>query len=186
MEKILLETLRVLVVDDDPLFLDAVSHYFGRIFKEVYSASSSVEAIQLLTLHRPNIVITDIDMPKMDGHELAKEIHRISPNTPFFFLNALEESEKSRKLGDGFIQKPFFGRKDIESALSEIEEEMRRVIGHCSECIFLVDLDEYKYVQCELSGDLMPKNKMVHRLLITKPCPCKNLVKENEKEKALS
>jgi len=171
MEKVALNRLNALIVDDDKTFLESSAQYFSRIFHEVYSTDSAIEALALLESHTPHIVITDIAMPHMDGHALAREIHRISPRTPVFFLSALDNSDESKRLGDGFIKKPLFSRDEVEKALTVIEEEMRHLIGKCAECIYMVDLEEYKYVQCGLSGDLLPKIQLPHNSQITKPCP---------------
>ena len=74
-------------------------------------ASNGEEALELADIVRPDLVISDIRMPKMDGIELAEQLRDKYPNTKVIFLTAYNEFEYARKairLGvSDYILKPF-------------------------------------------------------------------------------
>jgi len=68
----------VLVVDDDPAVLDVIASMLEDIGCDVVCAQSGNEALETLTQQQNiSILITDINMPGMDGHELAERATRI-------------------------------------------------------------------------------------------------------------
>ena len=77
----------------------------------VGEASNGEEALELADKVRPDFVISDIRMPKMDGIELAEQLRDKYPNTKVIFLTAYNEFEYARKairLGvSDYILKPF-------------------------------------------------------------------------------
>ena len=94
----------VLVVDDDALVLEVIASMLDDLGCEVVTATSGAEALDLLSSNsRISILITDINMPGMDGHELAERATRIRPT-----LRVLQLSGRERRRG-GFpmIRKPF-------------------------------------------------------------------------------
>ena len=94
----------VLVVDDDAPVLEVIASMLDDLGCEVVTATSGAEALdQLSSNSRISILITDINMPGMDGHELAERATRIRPT-----LRVLQLSGRERRR-DGFpmIRKPF-------------------------------------------------------------------------------
>lgn len=85
--------LSVLYVEDEETILSIVSSFLSRKFDRVYSATNGVEGLNMFKLHTPDIIITDIQMPKMNGLQLAKEIKKISKNTPIIITTAFGEAE---------------------------------------------------------------------------------------------
>lgn len=71
---------RVLVVDDDPLFRRAMRRILSRAGHDVLLASNARDALRVLDREEWDIVITDLDMPGMDGVELVCEIQRRFPH----------------------------------------------------------------------------------------------------------
>ncbi|MET4449895.1 two-component system cell cycle response regulator CpdR [Bradyrhizobium sp. GM2.2] len=94
----------VLVVDDDTAVLDVIACMLEDIGCQVVCANSGDEALEKLTRQQNiSILITDINMPGMDGHELAERAKRIRPS-----LKVLQLSGRERRR-DGFpmLRKPF-------------------------------------------------------------------------------
>jgi two-component system, cell cycle response regulator CpdR len=94
----------VLVVDDDADVLDVISSMLEDLGCEVVCAHSGAEALTALERDRKiSILITDINMPGMDGHELAERATRLRPG-----LKVLQLSGRERRR-DAFpmIRKPF-------------------------------------------------------------------------------
>ncbi|MCQ6558426.1 response regulator transcription factor [Paenibacillus mendelii] len=84
---------RVLIVDDEPMirkgFIKLVKQYDAAL--EVYSANNGHDAIQTMQHVSPDIVLTDIRMPKMDGLELSKTIHETKTNTSVVIISGYDD-----------------------------------------------------------------------------------------------
>jgi DNA-binding NarL/FixJ family response regulator len=105
--------LTILVVDDDPGTCLAVGDYLQMQGYCVVMAEDGQQALELLDVHHPHLVVADIAMPNMDGYELIRRL-RTRPNLrllPVVFLTAHGESP-NRILGyqlgcDAYLPKPF-------------------------------------------------------------------------------
>ena len=104
---------RLLVVDDEPNLLRAVAACLKAEDYEVKTARSGHEALLQLAESVPDLIISDIRMPGMDGYKLARQL-RGSPRTalvPIVFLTAKDETsdriEGFRAGIDAYLTKPF-------------------------------------------------------------------------------
>ena len=104
---------RLLVVDDEPNLLRAVAACLKAENYEVGTARSGQEALMQLAESVPDLIISDIRMPGMDGYKLARQL-RGSPRTalvPIVFLTAKDETadriEGFRAGIDAYLTKPF-------------------------------------------------------------------------------
>ena len=70
-------------------------------------ADDGEEALALYKEHQPEIVLTDITMPKMNGLDLVAEIRKLSPHTKVIVLTAHEEQEKLLKAFELYVVKVF-------------------------------------------------------------------------------
>jgi PAS domain S-box-containing protein len=113
-ETVALESLRVLLVEDEPDTLE----YLQRLLEEhggvIFAARSASEALALFRRERPEMLISDIGLPEIDGYDLIREIRRehghASETIPAIALTAYARSEdRMRALRAGFhahIAKP--------------------------------------------------------------------------------
>ncbi|MGL9622387.1 response regulator [Bradyrhizobium sp. U531] len=110
----------VLVVDDDPDVLDVLVSMLEDLGCEAIPANSGAEALEVL---RGNTsvaaLITDINMPVMDGHELAERARRLRPSLKMLQLSGREQ----RKGGLPLLRKPF-----TEADLARV---MKQTTGLC-------------------------------------------------------
>ena len=104
---------RILIVDDDPWILRMVSTLLEKRGYVIHTASDGEEALRRAEEVRPDLVVTDVMMPKMDGWELVRAL-RARPAlalVPVLFLTALngeEDRMRGFRLGaDDFLPKPF-------------------------------------------------------------------------------
>jgi DNA-binding NarL/FixJ family response regulator len=104
---------RLLVVDDEPNLLRAVAACLKTGGYEVSTARSGREALMQLAETVPDLVVSDVRMPGMDGYQLARQV-RGSPRTalvPIVFLTAKDETtdriEGFRAGIDAYLTKPF-------------------------------------------------------------------------------
>jgi CheY-like chemotaxis protein len=65
-------TQKILVVDDEPQALKMLDCFLNRTGYLVIGASSGAEALQKIQLEKPDLVILDIMMPEMDGHQVYR------------------------------------------------------------------------------------------------------------------
>ena len=111
---------KILVVDDDPDILDAVSMILESQGYQVFTARDGVEGLANLRAEKPNLMILDLLMPKMDGFSVCKELQdpRWSKyrDIPILILTSVREEasrrryelETGRELDiDDYIEKPF-------------------------------------------------------------------------------
>jgi len=105
---------RILIVDDDPQILKMLRHFLSSQFMEPYTAESAVKAVQLLREVKPHLIITDLDMPGIDGFKLTQTLKKTmtaqSKNIPMIILSGMTDpntEKKSYEMGaDFFMKKP--------------------------------------------------------------------------------
>lgn len=105
------ERIRVLVADDSPTALQSVCDYleFAGGFEIVGTASDGINAVQLASAHKPDLVLLDLSMPRVNGLEAAEQIHRRSPAMRVIIFSELEGlslADECRRHGaDSFVSK---------------------------------------------------------------------------------
>jgi CheY-like chemotaxis protein len=112
--------LTVLVVDDTPANIDILMHMLSASYK-IRVATTGAVALKLAEKEpRPNLVLLDVFMPGMDGHEVCRQL-KANPATaqiPVIFVTATAEEkdvEKGRSLGAaGFLSKPLEANAVLE------------------------------------------------------------------------
>lgn len=87
----LCQNYTLLYVEDDEQTQESMGSIFTRLFKKVYLASNGEEGITLFQDHQPDVVMTDIQMPKLNGLEMAKAIKELSEKTPIIITTAFNE-----------------------------------------------------------------------------------------------
>ena len=103
---------RILIVDDEPHVIRIMRLALENAGYQVDEAANGQQALDYLQDHCPDVMITDIDMPRMDGRKLCMEIERSMPDRPFriYVLTARAEDEHrewSSKLDNlDFMEKP--------------------------------------------------------------------------------
>ena len=109
-DKTLFQDIRLLYVEDDEMTTEEVGFFLKKYFKELYIAKNGEEGLELFKEHNPDMIITDIQMPKMNGLEMCEEIFKINPEVPVAVTTAYSDGEyliKSIELGiDKYILKP--------------------------------------------------------------------------------
>src|SRR5215472_4327209 len=109
-----------LVVDDSMLIRHTVCRYFERRGFGVESATNGAEALELLKNFRPDIIITDLKMPKMDGHQFIKEL-KSGPQTSSIPIVVLAGRKGGNDCMDGTrADYIIFKDIDIESQLQQV------------------------------------------------------------------
>ena len=98
-----LSGIKVLVVDDEPDAREIIKQVLEDQDARVFVAASAEEARRVLEMQRPDVMLSDIGMPKQDGYELMTEIRRAGNDIPAVAITALARSEdRIRALRAGF------------------------------------------------------------------------------------
>ena len=125
---------RLLVVDDDASLLLAVSETFRAEGYVVTTARRGAEALVRIAERNPDLIISDIRMPGMDGYQLARNL-RSAPHTrliPIVFLTAKDETADRvagfRSGVDAYITKPF-EPEELVAIVSGILARVERTRG---------------------------------------------------------
>lgn len=106
---------KILVVDDDPRFLRLVEQALTPKGYEVLLAGSGQEGLRLLYHHRPDLVLLDVVMPKMDGWQVCERIRDVS-DVPIIMLTGKRMDEEDIASGldhgaDEYLIKPIGNRE---------------------------------------------------------------------------
>ncbi len=106
----ILKNFTLLYVEDDQNTQDALKDILELKVKELYIASNGEEGLECYKKYTPDIVLTDINMPKMNGIEMSKAIKLLNPYQPIAILTAFNEPvflKQAINLGiDKYIVKP--------------------------------------------------------------------------------
>ncbi len=104
--------MRILVIDDDPIFLYTTMRWLKARQFDVITAEDGCKALEEVKFNQPDLIITDIMMPKMSGIELVNYLHNdLNNKIPVILVSGMEEKaviRESFKLGPiDFFIKPF-------------------------------------------------------------------------------
>ena len=88
-------SIKVLIVDDHPMFRHGMVEALTKAGLEVVAeANNGREALELIPKHSPQVIVTDLDMPQMDGLELTAEIRKNQPSAKIAILT-MHKAENS-------------------------------------------------------------------------------------------
>ncbi|CAN5395928.1 response regulator transcription factor [soil metagenome] len=111
----------ILIVDDDPHIRQLLVFAFSKAGLDTKEASDGEEALAAVEQHQPDLVILDINMPKMDGLEVCRRL-RTQGEIPILFLSSRDD-EIDRVLGielgaDDYVVKPFSPREVVARSMA--------------------------------------------------------------------
>ena len=117
--------IRVLLVEDEQTLADIIADTLSEKDFTVTVAYNGVEGLRAFDRERPQVVVTDIMMPGMDGLSLVAELRRRDPSVPILFLSARSAAEDVVRGfeagGNDYLRKPF--------AMSELIVRLRALAG---------------------------------------------------------
>jgi len=129
------EQMKILIVDDDPDVLMAISEIFKTRDYQVVTARDGEEALKKLKEERPDLMILDLMMPRMDGFAVCKELQDPSwsdySNIPILVLTAVAQGASRRRYQletgrtldvDDYVEKPI----DMYILLERVAQLLKR------------------------------------------------------------
>ncbi|MGD7035268.1 EAL domain-containing protein [Methylotuvimicrobium buryatense] len=162
-DQVYLKSLTVLYVEDEDDIRDQLKLFLTRRCRRVYIAANGKKGLEAFQKYQPDIVITDILMPIMDGLKMGEHIKEIRPNIPLIVITAFEEPRyfhRAIELGvHQYVNKPV--KLDIledaliksarilraEAALKEVEERYRLLFKLSHIAISVADADHHHISQ---------------------------------------
>jgi len=140
----------ILVVDDDPAIRDSMARELQAGGYTTAVASDGLDGVRAFESHAPDLVLTDLSMPRSDGFELITAI-RAGARTPIIVLSVRgNDADKIRALdlgADDFVTKPF----SVGELMARIRAQLRRLGGAAATTLqfddLTIDLERRRVVQ---------------------------------------
>jgi two-component system OmpR family response regulator len=119
----------ILIVDDDPHIRELLVFAFGKAGLDTIEAGDGEEALAMFERGSPDLIVLDINMPRMDGLEVCRRL-RAKSDVPIFFLSSRDD-EIDRVLGielggDDYVVKPFSPREVVARSMAILRRTAAR------------------------------------------------------------
>jgi signal transduction histidine kinase len=125
----MLKNFTVLYVEDDRSTVENIRDILNNRVKELYVAYDGKEGIDSYTQNKPDIILTDINMPKLNGIEMSKKIKELNIDIPIIIFTAFNENtllQQSVDIGvDGYITKPVVSLKKLLMPLEKVASRLQ-------------------------------------------------------------
>ncbi|QKF72736.1 two-component system response regulator [Aliarcobacter faecis] len=137
------ENIKILYVEDDDIARENAIEYLENFFTHIYEASNAVSALQIYEKYKPDIIVTDIQMPKIDGLEFVKRVRQKDKKVQVIVITAFCHQEYLLKAIElqlvKYLVKPV-NEKDFEQALflciNALEEDISNIVKLDAESYF--------------------------------------------------
>lgn len=117
---------KLLLADDDQTIVESLTPFLERAGFHVIVASDGAEALDKVQVHKPELVILDVLMPRLDGREVLRRIRKLNLWTPVILLTqvggAVERALALEEGADDYLNKPF----EPHELLARIRAVLRR------------------------------------------------------------
>ena len=127
--------MRVLLVEDDPTTSKSIEMMLASANLNVYATDLGEEGIDLARLYDYDLILLDLNLPDMTGHEVLRQLRLAKIETPILILSGLDDTDnKIRGFGfgaDDYMTKPFVR----EELIARIHAIVRRSKGHAQSVI---------------------------------------------------
>ncbi len=152
--------VRVLVADDDEVFLEILAETVEEAGGAVELAPDGVTALERLSARDFDILITDLNMPRMDGLTLLRQVRTLYPHILSILITgfgSLESAIEALRLGAyDYIQKPFM----VEQVAVTIRNAIDRVKGYKERAALLREIEELHRKIYLLEGKHYPEHEV--------------------------
>lgn len=99
-----LSNLSILYVEDESVTRMAVTRVLQKRVGSIYPAKDGKEGLSMFLEHRPDMVLTDLQMPVMDGWEMISEIRKVAPSVPIIVISAYEYDNSDCTVSDSIVK----------------------------------------------------------------------------------
>ena len=165
LQKELLKDLRILYVEDEDDVRRNAVEYLRRIVKEVLEAGDGKEAIKVWSEEHPDIIITDISMPKLNGLDMARYIRSKDQDVQIIVATAYTDTDYLMQAVElnlvKYLVKPITKEK-LQSVLSQsvekIQDENKFVVQLSNECSYSA---YHQNIACQDKEIKLTKNEVL-------------------------
>lgn len=120
---------KVLLIDDDDLVRLTLHAYLEDSGYEIVEAAGGKDGLDLFAAELPDLVLTDLRMPGMDGLQILEAIRKISPRTPVIVMSGIGDAGSHLTGVSGFLPKPVIHMKEMVSLIERVLAEAGREDG---------------------------------------------------------
>lgn len=169
MSKDILKNLKILIVEDEKRLAQLLKEAISDSFFKVIIAKDGIEGIKKYKSFKPDIIITDIMMPQLDGLDMTIKIKEIDSNIPIIVLSAHSEKEKLLKAIDVGINKYFIKPFDPDELIEHIKKLAPKIEKQKISLLkdtFIFDNNNFSLYKNELLINLTKREKEFIYLLI--------------------
>ncbi len=118
---------KIMVVDDDPVFRTVTRNFLEATGHQVTEAGDGLEALKLLNIAQPDLVLCDLAMPLLTGMEFTEEVRVEYPSLPVIVISAtgdMADVAKALRMGvKDFLTKPISDYKHLSESINVVLEE---------------------------------------------------------------
>jgi CheY-like chemotaxis protein len=112
---------RVLLADDDPVVRKLISRYLVAAGYVVRTAVDGLDALEKLRAGLPDLIISDLNMPRMSGIELLEVVRKRFPQIPVIVISAVAADEMPEEvIADAYYHKNGFGFERLLQTISDL------------------------------------------------------------------
>src|SRR5215210_4351093 len=172
--------LKLLIIEDDEKILEAITEYFSRTGYTVQTAEDGLSGVQAALNDRPDAIVLDLMLPKMDGLAVCRELREKAPYIPILMLTA-KDDVVDKVLGlemgaDDYITKPF-SLRELEARIKSVMRRVRTSVtadGNSDEAPIVrgrlrIDPSKREVVVGDRQVELTPKEFDLLRLFASNP-----------------
>ncbi len=166
-----LKRLHLLYVEDDEGIRSQLEQFLRRRVQSVLTARDGREGLALFASHRPDVVITDLLMPNMNGLDMTEAILKINPRTPVIITTAFNEIDyllKAIDLGvEAYVIKPINTEQllrnllkcarnlSFEAAYREDNALLRLILSSLNEAVFIINAETKQFTYCNQTTETL-------------------------------
>jgi len=119
---------KILIVEDDVLLVKAISYEFEQENFEVFTAGNGEDGLAMAEQHLPDLILADINMPKMDGLAMLKALRATEWGKDMLVIMLTNYSDEQRVL-EALSQKAFYYLVKSDWDLSQIVAKVKEKLG---------------------------------------------------------
>ncbi len=164
--------ISVLVVDDEPEILEYMVRILNRLVENVFRSKNGMEALECYQKEKIDLIISDINMPVMDGIELLKLVRQHDRRIPFILSTGLKSldilTEAIEQGISAFLPKPLqikdllskvediAQNKELELKVQNEQKKLNKILNHVDSIVVMVSLSEKLLFMNQKFFDIFP------------------------------
>lgn len=124
------QNLKILLIDDEPYWLETLSDIFKRWGLELAVAQNGVDAIRCFSEEQFDLIITDFDMPGMNGIELTRSLRNLTTGIPVILMSGDDTIRASRYAKEAGIN-AYISKSDNPDEIRKCIEKVMKMSLTC-------------------------------------------------------